>query len=503
MSDDAGTRVFARRDVAAAVALGILAVAISAIGSGTASLWGDEAASVLSATRPLPSLAAMAVHVDAVHTLYYFGLHFWIGIFGASPFAIRFPSALAVGLTVAGIVLLGRRLRSLRYGILAGLIGAVLPRLTDVGSEARSFALTAAVAVALSLLITLQLQATRPRRAIWVAYGAVLAFGTLLFLWVALVAIAHLLVVLLTRRELVSPWLKTGAIAMAAASPVLVLAVVERDQIAYLETRQAYDVTSLFVTPWFESPWVALAAWPLLLAGIVLAILDWRTRHGRWNTTSASSMTALLPVAWMLVPAVALIGSSAVIAVYTPRYLAMCAPAVALVLALPLDALLGARWRAAPATAVLALLAVVALIAPVWVAQRGPYAKNDSDWAVISAELGARAKAGDAVAFDDSSWPSRRTRLALHTYPAGFVGLNDVTLKTPYADTTNWYDATYSLAQAQALGRLDGVSRIWLVEYAVPGHVDQAGIATLTTAGFRQVTTIRNHRSEIIEFVRG
>ena len=494
---------FARRDVAAAAVLGVAAVAISAIGSGTASLWGDEAASLLSATRPLPSLAVMAQHVDAVHTLYYFGLHLWIGVFGASPVALRFPSALAIGLAVSGLVLLGRRMRSLRFGILAGAIAAVLPRLTDVGSEARSFALTAAVAVGLSLLITIQLQSPRPSRQIWVAYAVLLAFGTVLFLWILLIAVAHLVALLLTRRELLRGWRAAFLVAMGGASPVLVLAVFERGQVAYLATRQAYDVTALFVTPWFESPWVALGAWPLVIAGVVLAIRDWRTRGDRWRTASPSSVSALIPVAWMLIPAVALIASSVVVAVYTPRYLAMCAPAIALLIAVPIDAILGSSRRASAPLAVAALLAVVALIAPVWVAQRGPYAKNYSDWAQISAKLAANARPGDAVAFDDSTRPSRRTRLALHSYPAGFKGLIDVTLKTPYTDTSSWYDATYTLAQAQALGRLSAVTRIWVVEYAVPGHVDQTGLATLKAGGFRVTATIRNHRSEIVRLERG
>lgn len=492
-----------RRDLLIAGVLGAVAVAVSATGSGTASLWGDEAASVLSAERSFPSLAVMAQHVDAVHTLYYAALHIWIGLAGASPFAVRFPSAAAVGVAVAGVVLLGQRLRGLRFGILAGVIAMVLPRLTDVGSEARSYAFTAAIAVALTLLVTVQLKAAAPRRRIWIAYAAVLALGTLLFLWLALVALSHLVVLALARREAVRAWVVGFAAAMVAASPVLVFAVLERGQVAYLATRQSFDVTALFVTPWFENPWVAIGLWPLMIGGIALAVRDWLTARRRWQVPSPSSSTALLPVAWMLLPSVTLIAGSAAIAVYTPRYLAMCTPAVAFLAALPLDALLAERRRALTGIAGIALLAVIVLIAPTWAQQRTPYAKNNSDWAVISAELGAHAHAGDAVAFDDTVRPSRRTRLALRTYPAGFAGLDDVTLETPWYDTTNWYDATYTLGQAQALGRLDGVTRLWLVEYALPGHVDTDGIATASAAGFREAATISTHRSSIIEFTRG
>src|SRR6185312_5693405 len=72
-----------------AVSLGLITTVIVAIGSWIPSLWGDEAASVLSAERPLPSLFRMLGHVDAVHGTYYFLLHFWVALFGASPFSVR------------------------------------------------------------------------------------------------------------------------------------------------------------------------------------------------------------------------------------------------------------------------------------------------------------------------------------------------------------------------------------------------------------------------------
>jgi mannosyltransferase len=502
-----GSALRANRHIVVAVALGILAVAVSATGSGTASLWGDEAASLLSAQRSLGSLAMMSQHVDAVHALYYLGLHFWIQLVGTSPFALRFPSAVAIGLAVTGLVVLGQRLRGLRLGILAGVIAMALPRLTDVGSEARSYAFTAAIAVGLTLLFTIQLQASAPRRRLWVAYGALLAFGTLLFLWVALIAAAHLLVLLLVRRPLLRTALVSCGAAMVAASPVLLFAVLERDQIAYLGSRQAFDVTAILVTPWFENPAVAIAVWPLVAAGAVLSVRELLMGRRGSAVPNPRARVAILPLAWMLVPTVALIAGSAVVAVFTPRYLAMCAPAVALLAAAPLDALLARSVRlrrlAPGALAGVALLTVLALIAPVWASQRTPYAKNSSDWAEISAEMSVLARPGDAVAFDDVVRPSRRPRLALHAYPSGFVGLRDITLKAPFTASSTWYDQTYTIGEARELGRLDAVSRVWVVEYALPGATDDADVAALKLAGFHPASVVRLHRSAIIEFVRG
>ena len=139
---------------------------------------------------------------------------------------------------------------------------------------------------------------------------------------------------------------------------------------------------------------------------------------------------------------------------------------------------------------------------PNWLEQRGPYGKNSSDWAVISSEVGANARPGDAIDFDDSSRPSRCTRLAMRTYPAGFTGLKDVTLKTPYYLNYTWHDSDYSIAAANALGRLSGVTTLWLIEYSTPTHTDSAGISELHALGFTQGQTIRTHRSLIVQFQR-
>ena len=492
----------ARRTAVAAVSLGGAAVAVSMIGSGTASLWGDEAASVLSAERSVPSLIGMVEHVDAVHGLYYLGLHFWIQLAGASPFAVRAPSAVAIGVCVAGIVVLGSLLRGPRLGVLAGLLCAVLPRLTDVGSEARSYAFSAAIATWLTVILVLILQARRPRIRLWVAYGALLALGIWLFLYVILIAVGHLVVLLLPpgRGRRARDWsIATGA-AVLVASPVVVLAVLERGQIAYLASRNYLDPTSLFVTPSFENPLVAGVGWTLIIGGAVLGIRDWRTGWHRWSVPTASSASALVPLAWLLIPSTILIGSSVLIADYTPRYLAMCAPAAGLLMAIPLEALAahsGRRWLSA-----VGLVAVIAVTVPVWVQQRGPYAKNESDWAAISAAVSSHAQPGDAIVFDNSVRPSRRPRLALDTYPAGFRGLLDPTLKTPFTRSPTWYDEVYTLSQAEARGRLDGITTLWLVEYATPGHVDSYGVSTLTAAGFHQVQQVRTHRSAILEWVR-
>src|SRR6059058_2447370 len=75
-----------------ALAFGLAATVVAASGSWIPSLWGDEAATLMSARRPVGSLLSMLTHVDAVHGLYYLMMHAWTAVFGISAFALRFPS---------------------------------------------------------------------------------------------------------------------------------------------------------------------------------------------------------------------------------------------------------------------------------------------------------------------------------------------------------------------------------------------------------------------------
>lgn len=93
-----------------AVLLGIVGTLFTVIGSWIPAFWGDEAASIMSAERPLATIWRELGRVDAVHGAYYVFLHFWIDAFGASELSVRLPSSIAVGVAVAGTVVLADRL---------------------------------------------------------------------------------------------------------------------------------------------------------------------------------------------------------------------------------------------------------------------------------------------------------------------------------------------------------------------------------------------------------
>ena len=158
--------------------IAVLAAAISAGWAGRPSLWFDEGATIsASANRTLPELWKLLGHIDAVHGLYYLLMHGWFAIFPPTEFWSRFPSCLAIGGAAAGVVVFTRQFGGRATAVCAGVVFAILPRVTWAGIEARSSALSVAAAVWLTVLLIAAVRRNRPR--LWVLYGLVLMLSIL------------------------------------------------------------------------------------------------------------------------------------------------------------------------------------------------------------------------------------------------------------------------------------------------------------------------------------
>lgn len=275
--------------------IGGLAALLSLWGSWIPSLWGDEAASVLSATRPIGSLFAMLLHVDAVHGLYYVFLHGWIYLFDASPFAIRLPSAIAVGVCAAAVTWMCGRVRGLRFAVAAGLIVSILPRMTYAGEEARSYAFDAALAVVLCLVVVEIVLRRSTSRRWWVLYAVVLTVGIYTFLYFALMtlAVGTTLALLPGLRVHLRRWLLASAASAAVALPLLVLAATEAGQIAFLAQRDVVNANSVLVQMWFGWVWFAVIAWALILVTGVGTVVDMVRLRGTQNVTPLRTLEVL------------------------------------------------------------------------------------------------------------------------------------------------------------------------------------------------------------------
>jgi mannosyltransferase len=509
--------------------VGLFAVVASAAGSWIPSLWGDEAASLMSSTRPLSSLWHMLSYVDAVHGLYYLGLHAWIDVFGPSAFSIRFPSALAIGVCTAAVVWLCGRFGSLGFAILAGVFAATLPRLIFSGEEARSYAIGAAFAAVLcAILVEI---GRREDRAIggWIAYAAVLTVAIWTFLYFALMVPALIVMVACAEplRRRWRAWAVSTAMPLLLSLPVAYFGYLQRRQIAFIGQRESVTAEVVLSKMWFQEWGFAVLAWALILVEAGFFVVE-AVRIRRSGGVLGLRLETIA-FAWMIVPMGLLIAATPFVAGYTARYGTFSAPAVAIVMALGVRRLarLGRAGGAAPAgsgpagagragsqragsgragwwrgLSVVAVAAVLIAAVPVAISQRGPYSKNQSDWNDIAAFIQANARPGDGIVFDDGARPSQRTRLAKATDPSAFRNTRDLLLKTPFQKSHTWYDQTYSIPHAANRGRFDGVSRVWVVELRFEGVEDTWGLKQLAGLGYHETRRVDGVGSVILLYER-
>jgi mannosyltransferase len=503
------------------LALGLAAAVVSYAAAWVPNYWSDEVATVRAASLSPSTLIEFLQHKDAVHGFYYLLIHFWSLVFGTGEASLRAPSALAVGVAAAGLVLLGRQLGRPRLGLIAAVVFAVLPRTTYMGAEARSYALTAAAAVILTVLLLWALK--RGGLAPWILYGVVAALSVLLFVYVAFLAVVHLIVLLAWRREhaadrlrltrsrcvgFVGAWLAV----VVVLSPFLLLAVTQKGQIAWLAASPVLNPWTALVQPWFEaSAVVGIVGWLFLLASIV-----------RWRRILAATgpLPLAIALAWVVVPTVLLLLVNIPFGpLFTARYLSFADPGMALLLAAAICGLgsgsltgsgLGPASGGASVSGVvsplgqasvsgvvspsglaasvsgvvsgrdlvprpglrsllgqprlIALALLIVLVIPNYVAQRGEFAKNGgSNLRQVAETVRVAAHPGQGILFAASSRGSLNPRLALYGYPADFAGLVDVALRKSFPATQNFSDSVLPLTSPALTSRLASLSDVQLV----------------------------------------
>lgn len=389
------------------------------------SFWYDEAATLQLARLPFPEFVGFVRQRDAVHGLYACVIHGWIHVFGESEFSVRFPSALAVAVGATGVFHLGRRWFGAAAGVLAAVIFVVLPRMTTQGVEARSYAMATTLLIVAAVLVA----AARERRgrALWVAAAgaattAVWMFAYALFVLPALALLAD--DTSLPGRTRIRRASAVLAVPGILAVPLVLTMIAQRGQVAWLAAQDVNPYTVL-IEPMFGSAFWVLIGWALLCA--VAA------RAGRRVTLSRPVVSLLV---WLCLPGTVLVALSlAGTPVFTPRYLTMCAPALALLG----GSLIGtARRRVVIAACVL----VCVLSVPHFVASRLPTAKpGATDLRAAASFIAAHARPGDAFLLEASGPGGTRPRVAIAAYPHAFAGLRDIAFASCYVDTGTYSDA--------------------------------------------------------------
>ncbi|MBJ8346203.1 glycosyltransferase family 39 protein [Antrihabitans sp. YC2-6] len=430
------------RGIGSALSVGLLAALLGSAFSWRPSYWYDEAATVFASQRRLPDLWRLLDHQDAVHGLYYLGMHLWFRLVGESEFTARLPSAIAVGAAAAGVVVLGRELANPRVGLLAGLAFAILPRVTWAAVEVRSFAATTTAAVWLTVAM---LVAVRRGRWWWLLYAVGVALSLLLFLDLAALVAAHGVTVALIARRASIMWAVAALGGAIVALPAVRLITSQSGQVAWIPPLDRHFVRALAEYQWFVgAPLFALSAAILLVGAVYVA-----------RSVRSDLVAVALP--WALVPT-ALIAcySLFVEPIYLDRYLTFTAPAVALLLGSAIAVLARARWVA---PAVLAVL--VATAAPAYVAQRGEWSKpSQMDFSAVLRFFEEHGEPGDCVLFANRvDWNPTSARVPLNIRPAAFAGLRDPGAGRS-ATANGWlWDENLPVA----LVRLDDCDVVWFV----------------------------------------
>jgi mannosyltransferase len=449
-------RVRAGRFDAAIVA--VFTAAVCAAGAARPSLWFDEAATISASTRTVPQLWGLLHNIDAVHGLYYLVMHGWFTVFPATEFWSRLSSCLAAGIAAAGVVVVAKQFSTRTVAVCAGVVFAILPRVTWAGIEARSYALTAAAAVWLTVLVVVA--ARRNAAALWPLYGLALVASTFLNVFVVLMVLVHAVVVpvVAKNRAAVAWWAATTAVAVLSVAPFLAFCRTQTAQVRWISPLHAGTVVDIVQEQYFDhSVAFAVLAGVVLLAPLVLR-RPWESRNRQ---------LAFIALAWMALPTVVLLLYSLVqTPIYYPRYLCFTSPGVAVLMAACMVALFRTRERV---TAVLAVFALAATPNYLLV-QRGPYAKEGMDFSQVADVIAAHASPSDCLILDNTaSWKPGPIRPLTAARPAAYEKLLDPGRGLRAAQRNRLWDAHLGIA-----GVADRVRRctvLWTVserDNAVP-----------------------------------
>jgi len=473
-------------------------------GLAASSYWRDESATLSAADRSIPQLLRMLGRVDAVHGFYYLLLWPVVHFVGTREFETRLPSAIAMAAAALGVAAIGRRLRSRRAGLYAGLVFATMPLVTYQGHDARPYALETAIAVLATYLLLRA--AENPTAARFAAYALSLVLLGYMHLFGLLIIPAHACALIPVARRsraqrgagagdadggpdvdaaLWRRWLLAAAAAGVLLAPLFWLAWRERWAIDWLPPPTGHDLSALAaslaagtLTSAPPSAWLitagALASAPvfagLIAAGTVRA--DWPDRilrRGWWRSAWRRPVRAARAAAdvaprlgrgeraltwvalpWLLLPPAVLLIVAEFKPVYEFMYLEYCLPAVALLVGAGLAAV-GRPLRLA------AFALVVILVLPAQFFLRtslaGGYIRATAQF------LAQHERPGDAVYYPSFGGGVPTWNI---TYPDGFARLRVIQLDKTAAQAGRLVGTSVPLPVIEQ--RLQSVRRLWVVE---------------------------------------
>jgi mannosyltransferase len=489
-------------------AVALLAAVIGSVAASHPSLWFDESATIsASASRSLPELWRMLGHIDAVHGLYYLLMHGWFAVFPPTEFWSRIPSCLAIGVAAAGVVVFAKLFSSRTVAVCAGVVFAVLPRVTWAGVEARSYALQAAAAVWLTVLLVTAIRRNRWRP--WVLYSVALTLSILLNIYLVLLVPAYAVITPVLRRQksVVLRWAITSAVAVGVTTPLMLFAHGQSFQVAWISRLKWHTILDVVQHQYFDNS----VPFAILTAVIFVAALTIRLT-GRWTAADDTRRVLIICAAWIVVPTAISLIYSAFEPFYYPRYLFFTTPAMAVLLAVCIVAVARKpRWIA------LMLVVLAAAALPNYLlSQRQRYAKEGWDYSDVADVISAHAAPGDCLVVDNTvGWLPGPIRALLAARPAAFRPLIDVGRGVPAPKRETLWDG--HIAVWLVVGRLYQCNTLWTIsthDTALPNHQSGTSLPpgkvlgrapaymTPKLVGFRIVERWQFHRTQVIKSVR-
>lgn len=167
---------------------GITVFVLAMVFSIGQSIWFDEGYSILLAKSDFSHLMALTA-VDAHPPLYYILLKLWGGVFGFSEYALRSLSAVMLSGAVVLMMLLLKRLFSVRVALLSLPFILIAPFLIRYGYEVRMYSLASLIVVAATYVLVIAYEKQRWWQ--WALYALVVAVGMYTLYMTLVVWLAH------------------------------------------------------------------------------------------------------------------------------------------------------------------------------------------------------------------------------------------------------------------------------------------------------------------------
>jgi mannosyltransferase len=494
-------------------AVAAFAAVLSGAWASRPSLWFDEGATIsASASRTLPELWKLLGHIDSVHGLYYLLMHGWFTIFAPTEFWSRVPSALAIGAAAAGVTVFTRQFVPGRAtAVCAGVVFAILPRITWAGIEARSYAFAAAAAVWLTVLLVAAVRCNRPR--LWLFYALALMLSILLSLNLILLLVVYgaMLPLLAPKNSRKSPviwWAVSSAFAIGLMTPFIVFAHGQIGQINWIYPVSWHYAFDIILRQYFDHsvPFAVLTAVLIVAAGVA------RLKGARGPAGDLRSLL-IICTAWIVLPTSLVVIYSAVgEPIYFPRYLILTAPAMAALMAVCIVTVARKPW---PIAGVVLLFAVAAVPNYLFI-QRWPYAKEGWDYSQVADLISSHAAPGDCLMVDNTvPWRPGPIRALLATRPAAFRSLIDVE-RAAYGPKVGWlWDGHVAVWLTTA--KINKCTTIWTItdhDKSLPDHQTGQSLPPGTAfgrapayrfpgyLGFRIVERWQFHYSQVVKSTR-